>query len=346
MRSRYILFSAFTTAICLVISGCAKHTVVSGAHPDLYWKSPMGGNRIEFVKAISRPEDLNIRPGFFKRLANYIVGRAKAAIVSPYGIATDSQGRLYVVDTFLKRVHVFDTGKNQYFFFPADRTMLASPIGIAIDKAGIVYITDSKKGVVYIFKDNGTRFLSTIGSGIFKRPTGIAINPKTSELLVVDTLLSRVFRFDLANRLSKGSFGTNGATPGMFHFPTNISVTLAGDIIVSDALNFRVQVFSPKGHFLFTFGRMGDEPGTFSRPKGVAADSNGNIYVVDALLDNIQVFDKRGRLLMAFGEHGRRSGEFWLPTGIYIDNNDLIYVSDSSNQRVQIFKYLKEDMTK
>jgi DNA-binding beta-propeller fold protein YncE len=306
----------------------------------------MGGNRIEFVKAISKPEDLNIRPGILKRLANYIIGRATAAIVSPYGIATDSQGRLYVVDTFLKRVHVFDAERNQYFFFPADRTMLASPIGIAIDQGGIVYITDSKKGLVYIFKDNGKTFLSTIGSGIFKRPTGIAINPKTSELLVVDTLLSRVVRFDLSNRLPKGSFGTDGATAGMFHYPTNIFVTLTGDIIVSDALNFRVQVFSPEGRFLFTFGRIGDEPGTFSRPKGVAADSDGNIYVVDALLDNIQVFDKRGRLLMAFGEHGRRYGEFWLPTGIYIDNNDLIYVSDSSNQRVQIFKYLKEDMTK
>jgi DNA-binding beta-propeller fold protein YncE len=346
MGSRYILFAAFTTGIFLVISGCAKHTVVSSENPDIYWKSPMGGNRIEFVKAISKPEDLNIHPGILKRLANYIVGRATAAIVSPYGIATDSQDRLYVVDTFLKRVHVFDAERNQYFFFPADRTMLASPIGIAIDQGGIVYITDSKKGLVYIFKDNGKTFLSTIGSGIFKRPTGIAINPKTSELLVVDTLLSRVFRFDLSNRLPKGSFGTDGATAGMFHYPTNIFVTLTGDIIVSDALNFRVQVFSPEGRFLFTFGRIGDEPGTFSRPKGVAADSDGNIYVVDALLDNIQVFDKRGRLLMAFGEHGRRYGEFWLPTGIYIDNNDLIYVSDSSNQRVQIFKYLREDMSK
>jgi DNA-binding beta-propeller fold protein YncE len=246
----------------------------------------------------------------------------------------------------MKRIHVFDTAKNQYFFFPSDGTMLASPVGIAIDKEGIVYITDSKKKVVYVFKDAGKTFLSTMGRGIFKRPTGITVNPKTSELLVVDTLQSRIFKFDLPKRVPKGSFGEDGAIKGLFHYPTNIFVTLTGDIIVSDALNFRVQVFSPKGHFLFTFGRMGDEPGTFSRPKGVAADSHGNIYVVDALLDNIQIFDIRGRMLMAFGEHGRRYGEFWLPTGIYIDNNDLIYVSDSSNQRVQIFKYLKEDMTK
>jgi len=328
------------------MSGCARHADVSGVRPDIFWPNPPEVKRIEFVKAVLKPEDLNIRPGILKRWVNYIVGKDVASIISPYGITTDSQGRLYVVDTFLKRIHVFDTAGNQYFFFPEDRAMLASPVGIAIDKGGIVYITDSKRGVVCLFKDNGQKFLSTIGRDIFKRPTGIAVNPKTSELLVVDTLQSRVFRFDLSNRSLKGSFGTDGATEGMFHYPTNIFVTLTGDIIVSDALNFRVQVFSPDGRFLFTFGRMGDAPGTFSRPKGVAADSDGNIYVVDALFDNIQVFDKGGRLLMAFGEHGTGYGDLWLPTGICIDNNDLIYVSDSSNRRVQIFRYLKEDTAK
>jgi DNA-binding beta-propeller fold protein YncE len=332
--------------ICLVISDCARHADVSGARPDIFWPNPPEVKRIEFVKAVSKPEDLNIRPGILKRVVNYIVGSAAASIVSPYCITTDSQDRFYVVDTFLKRIHVFDAAGNQYFFFPADRTMLASPVGIAIDKGGIVYITDSKRGVVYMFKDNGNKFLSTFGHGLLERPTGIAVNPKTSELLVVDTLQSRVFRFDLQNQVQKGSFGTDGATEGRFHYPTNIFVTLNGDIIVSDALNFRVQVFSPEGRFLFTFGGMGDAPGTFSRPKGVAADSDGNLYVVDALFDNIQVFDKTGRLLMAFGKHGTGYGDFWLPTGIYIDNNDLIYVSDSSNRRVQIFRYLKEGMAK
>jgi DNA-binding beta-propeller fold protein YncE len=346
MSCRYILIAAFTAAIGMAMSGCAGHANVPVVRPDIFWPNPPEVKRIEFVRSVSKPADLDIRPGILKRMVNYIVGRAAASIVSPYGIATDSKGRLYVVDTFLKRVHVFDAAENQYFFFPSDRTMLSSPVGIAIDKNGIVYVTDSKKGAVYIFEDNGKKFLSAIGRGIFKRPTGIAVNPKTSELLVVDTLRSRVFRFDLSNRLQKGSFGTDGATEGLFHYPTNIFVTSIGDIIVSDALNFRVQVFSPQGRFLFTFGRMGDVPGTFSRPKGVAADSDGNIYVVDGLFDNVQIFDKRGRLLMAFGEHGTGYGDFWLPTGIYIDNNDLIYVSDSSNRRVQIFRYLKEDTAK
>jgi len=346
MGLRYIILAAFTATICLVMSDCVRRADVSGPRPNIFWPNPPEIKRIEFVKAVSKPEDLEIRPGILKRVINYIVGRAAASIVSPYGIATDSEGRLYVVDTSLRRIHVFDAAGNEYSFFPADTTMLDSPVGIAIDKKGMVYVTDSKRGAVDIFEDHGKKLVSTLGSGVFKRPTGIVVNPKTSELLVVDTLQSRVFRFDLSTQMLKGSFGTDGATEGQFHYPTNIFVTLSGDVIVSDALNFRVQVFSPEGSFLFTFGRMGDAPGTFSRPKGVAADSDGNIYVVDALFDNIQVFDKGGRLLMAFGEHGKGDGDLWLPTGITIDNKDLIYVSDSSNRRVQIFRYLKEDMPK
>jgi DNA-binding beta-propeller fold protein YncE len=346
MPCRYILLAAFMAAICVVLSGCAGHADVSGVHQDIFWPKPPEIKRIEFVNAVSKPEDLNIRPGILKRLVNFVSGKEPVSIVSPYGITTDAKESLYVVDTVLKRIHVFDRLGSQYFFFPADVGMLASPVGIAIDKNDTIYVTDSKRAVVYIFKDSGKTFVSTLGRDIFKRPTGIVVNPKTSELLVVDTLLSQVFRFDLSNRLLKGSFGTDGAAAGQFHYPTNISVTSTGDIIVSDSLNFRVQVFSPEGRFLFTFGSMGDVPGTFSRPKGVAADSDGNIYAVDGLFDNVQIFDKRGRLLMAFGEHGAGYGNFWLPTGIYIDNNDLIYVSDSSNRRVQIFKYLKEDMVK
>ena len=346
MLFRYILIAAAVAAICVVLNGCSGHADVSGIRPEIYWPKPPDTRRIEFVRSVSKPEDLDIRPGVLKRLFNYMAGKTPASIVSSYGIATDAEGRLYVADTALKRIHVFDRAKNQYYFFPADRRMLASPVGIAIDKDGAIYVTDSKKAVVYIFKDQGRTFVSATGRGILKRPTGIAVNQRTSELLVVDTLQSSVFRFDLSNRLPKGSFGTDGAEEGQFHYPTNISVTSAGDIIVSDSLNFRVQVFSPNGSFMSSIGRMGDMPGTFSRPKGVASDSDGNIYVVDGLFDNVQIFDKRGRLLTAFGEHGAGYGNFWRPTGIYIDNNDLIYLSDSSNRRVQIFRYLKEDTAK
>jgi len=347
-RLGYIGAFLLIAAICPGTTACVRHTDAPGIQrPEMFWPNPPEAKRIEYVNAISVPEDLNIRPGLIKSVFRYIGGIPEVSIVSPYGVTRDAGGRLYVVDTFLRRVHVFDAGENTYAAFPRGGTTLTSPVDIAIDESGgLIYVTDSKQGVVKVFKDYGKNFDSEFGGDVFERPTGITVNRSTAELLVVDTLGARVFRFDLSTRAPKGSFGGGGTSDGMFHYPTLISVTPTGNIIVTDSLNFRVQVFSPEGRFLWKIGGMGDSPGAFSRPKGVASDSDGNIYVVDALFDNIQMFDKQGRLLMAFGEHGSGPGAFRLPTGLYIDRNDSIYVSDSSNRRIQVFKYLKEDIAK
>jgi len=341
---RHPLLVILIATLCLGMAACHKSPAPMLPDSGLSWPNPPEVKRIQFLNAVSTPADLNIRAGMVKQVVNYIIGSPAARIVFPYGVSSDDQGRLYVVDTFQKRVHVFDADGNNYFAFPADGKRLAAPVGIGVDSNGLIYVTDAEDGVVKIFKDRGRQFVSELGRGDLQRPTGIAVNSGTSELLVVDTLLSQVFRYDLASHAQKGAFGGKGMDAGQFHYPTQICVTSAGNIIVSDSLNFRVQVFSPDGLFLNTFGQMGRGPGTFSRPKGVASDSAGNIYVVDALFDNVQMFDASGRLLMAFGDHGGGYGEFWLPNGIYIDNNDRIYVSDSSNQRVQVFKYIKEDI--
>jgi DNA-binding beta-propeller fold protein YncE len=312
------------------------------ALPHIVWPKPPEIPRIRFVNSISRPEDLQITAGVFKRFIRYMAGEIETSITSPYGVTTDSSGRLYVVDTFLGLVHVFDVTKTRYYSFPSGDTTLLSPIGIAIDeKKGRIYISDSKAGRVKIFGRGGREFVGEIGKGALKRPTGIAINEKTSELLVVDTLGALIYRYVLSHHKVKGTFGGRGKEKGRLHYPTNIWVTGDGHILVSDSLNFRVQVFSAGGRFLSTFGSAGDGPGYFSRPRGVASDSDGNIYVVDALFDNVQIFNREGRLLMAFGGPGKGYGAFWLPSGIFIDRNDTIYVSDSYNKRVQVFQYVK-----
>jgi DNA-binding beta-propeller fold protein YncE len=323
---------------------CVKDThIASESLPDIVWPPPPEIPRIRFVAAVSQPQDLQIRPGVFRRFFDYLIGKTEVPMVAPYGVETDSAGRLYVVDTFLRTVHVFDVTGRAYYLFPSDKANLVSPIDIAIDNtSGRIYISDSKAGVVKIFQDAGQKFTGEIGKEVVARPTGIAVNQKTAELLVVDTLQATVFRFNLADHKLKGKFGGSGKAQGNFNFPTNIYVNRDGIIFVTDSLNFRIQEFTPAGTFLRAFGSIGNSPGHFSRPKGVAVDSDGNIYVVDGLFDNIQIFDRDSRLLMDFGRPGKGYGEFWLPTGIFIDPSDRIYVSDSYNKRVQIFQYLKK----
>ena len=331
--------------IFLLVGSCVKPTAEQREpFPEIVWPQPPEKPRIRLINIVSRPEDLQIKSTAFRRFMDYFTGKTDMTMVAPYGVANDSAGRLYVVDTALKAVHVFDVSGVKYYTFSTKDSSFVSPIDIAIDeKRDCIYVSDSMEKTVKIFKDRGRVFEGEIGKGVFERPTGVAVNEKTSELLVVDTLNASILRYDLNDHGFKGILGGDGPAEGKFHYPTNIYVTKDGMILVSDSLNFRVQMFSPEGDFLKTFGSEGEQAGYFTRPRGVASDSDGNIYVVDALFDNIQIFDNLGRLLMAFGSHGRGYGEFWLPTGIFIDKNDTIYVSDSYNKRIQIFRYLKGD---
>jgi DNA-binding beta-propeller fold protein YncE len=331
-------------AIILLIGGWACHQRIETKKapiPLLVWPKPPEVPRIRFLKAVAGPDDMDIRPGLFGRLFDYITGKQETGMISPYGVETDTSGRLYVVDTFLKRIHLFDPAAGKYSTIPGEESALLSPIDLAVDPgSGDVFVSDSQAGTVSRY---GKGKPAILGKGFLKRPTGLALNAKSGELLVVDTLNHAVFRFGLKDSQLKGSFGRSGTGDGSFNHPTNIFVDRAGRIYVTDSLNFRIQVFTPEGLFQAAFGAVGDNPGRFARPRGVAVDSEGNIYVVDGLFDNVQIFDKEFRLLMAFGGPGSNFGEFWLPTGIFIDGNDTIYVSDQYNKRVQVFKYLKAD---
>jgi DNA-binding beta-propeller fold protein YncE len=343
--SRGLAVFILAATIILGPAGCTREIdKAQPPRPDIVWPPAPEIPRIRFVNAVSNPQDLHISRGVFKKFFDYLAGKTAVSMVAPYSVETDSAGRLYTVDTFLRTVLVFDVKDNAYYPFSSDTSKLMSPIDLAIDEnRGTTYVSDSQGGVVNIFHDRGKKWAGEIGKDVLQRPTGIAVNPDTSELIVVDTKLANIFRYDLKDHRLKGTFGGRGSADGQMNYPTNVTIGGDGNIFITDALNFRIQVFSSEGKFLKKFGRAGDNPGYFARPRGVALDSDGNIYVVDGLFDNIQIFDKDFRLLMAFGGPGNGYGQFWLPAGIYIDPNDTIYISDNYNKRVQIFQYLKGD---
>ncbi|MBC8413346.1 MAG: SMP-30/gluconolactonase/LRE family protein [Nitrospira sp.] len=339
--NRLIIVIIFLMIVPLGLSGCYREAVEQDVIPDVIWPKPPDMPRIKLVNAVRAPRDLQIREGSWDTFMKYFTGKSEISLISPYGIEVDHDGRLFIVDTQLRAVVVFyHKGKISYTF-PGPETSFIHPIDIAIDKKGLIYVTDSADKSVKIFSDAGKTYLKDIGRGFFERPTGIAVNEHTGELLVIDTANSEILRFSLTDHTFLGKISRPGNDIGQLHYPTNIIVNSKGHIIVSDSLNFRVQTFDAQGKYMHSFGKPGNVPGYFARPKGVAVDSDDNIYVVDTLFDNVQMFNSDGALLMDFGKAGREYGEFWLPTGIFIDSNDYIYVADTYNKRVQVFKYLK-----
>ena len=149
----------------------------------------------------------------------------------------------------------------------------------------------------------------------------------------------KVFRRAAGGLFLDSVLGQRGAGPGEFNFPTYLWWGNDARLYVSDALNFRIQMFDGDGRVVGQFGRLGDGSGDAARQKGVATDSLGHVYVVDSLFHAFQIFDAKGDFLLGVGNRGGDPGEFWLPTGIFIDQ-DLIYVADSYNSRIQVFQHM------
>ncbi len=308
------------------------------------WPRNFGMPRIRYQGSFRQLDEGKTHQNFWHRLLNAIIGPPPVyTMVRPFGISTDPQGRILVVDTDKRLVHVFDYARHKYLYLSgSSKERFVSPIAIAVDEDGNIYVTDSYLGKIFAFHPNGKfwHYLGDVrGEGIFKRPTGLVYDAKARILYLTDTLRNKIYVLDLDGHILR-SFGGRGTEPGQFNFP--VAIALYQDCLyVVDAMNFRVQVLDLSGRPLRQFGSAGDSSGNFSKPKSIALDSEGHIYVVDSLFEAVQVFDQQGRLLLDFGHSGTGLGEFELPTGIYIDSADRIYIADSYNSRVQVFQYLK-----
>jgi DNA-binding beta-propeller fold protein YncE len=343
---RPYIIAAFALLIAMLGVGAKKDSVSPNAVPVLLLD---GGRRLDYVRSLSSEQDLHQQRRFFSKMIDFIAGAPEwHRMARPYGVITDSRGRILVTDPGIPAVHIFDVSKNKYTFIDkAKREPLRSPIGIAVDGDDNIYVADSQLGKVLVYDSNG-KYRRTIGEvakgeGFYKRPTGIAIDRQSKRVFITDTLRDRVYITDLAGNVIK-YFGVRGNGAGEFNFPTELRIS--GDTLyVVDAMNFRVQSFDLDGNYRANFGAIGEMSGAMFRPKGVGVDRDGNLYLVDAAMEMVQVFTPSGQLLYAFGHTGSRPSEFELPSGAYVDGDNRIYIADSYNHRVQVFQFVGSGKT-
>lgn len=299
------------------------------------WPQPPDTARIAWLGQLAGPADIGVRRSVFRRVADFVSGAKPQRIAQPYGIAVDGADRVIVADQGARGVHRFDpVGRKYDFISHVGRTRLETPVGVAADSLGRIWLTDSRLALVAGLDPSG-RERCRAGRG-FVRPTGIAFDRRRKRLYVVDSHAHELVVLD-ADCRSVTTIGVRGVGTGQFNFPTNVAVGADGSVYVTDAMNFRVQVFSPAGEFRTAFGRNGDQAGDLARPKGLAADASGRIFVAEGLFDAVNIFDADGRHLLTFGGAGHGPGEFWLATGMAIDRHGRVYVADSFNGRVQVF---------
>jgi DNA-binding beta-propeller fold protein YncE len=341
-------FCKLPAAFCLLLfllpgAAFARTKAKSAAPVSVPQLELEGGRKLLYQGSISSEREVKTKRGFWTRALDAVAGEPGFhALIAPYSVVTDSQGRIIVTDPGAAGIHIFDFAQHKYKFLSREKDTdgLRSPQCVALDTADNIYVTDSYNGKIFVF-DANAKFQRVIGSvkgeGYFKRATGIAIDSQTQRIYVTDTLRNRIYVVDMQGKVLQ-KIGRAGTAEGEFNFPTELR--LAGqELLVVDAMNFRVQVLDRSGKFQYAVGQVGDATGSMFRPKGIGVDSEGHLYVVEGLSGLVQVFDREGHLLYYFGQKGTGFGEFQLPAGLFIDRNDRVFVVDSFNRRIQVFQY-------
>jgi sugar lactone lactonase YvrE len=183
------------------------------------------------------------------------------------------------------------------------------------------------------------KLLASWGQGMFVFPHGAAVD-RDGNLWVTDGRGAdgkghQVFKFSpdgkvlmTLGRAGVAGSGVSDAGTMLFDQPTDVVVSPAGDIFVTDShrngRNNRVVRFTRDGTFVKEWGRKGTGAGELSEPHTIAIDSRGRLFVGDRENNRIVIYDQEGTVLDTWHQFGR-------PSGIAITRDDTIYVTDSES---------------
>jgi sugar lactone lactonase YvrE len=206
-----------------------------------------------------------------------------ASLSTPFGLALDSNGNLFIADSGNNRVRkvtpggVISTvaGNGRYGFSgdggPATAAELAGPSGLALDANGALYIADRLNNRIRKVSADGT--ISTVaGRGDFNPPLG------------------------------DGGLATSAALAE----PLSVTVDANGNLYIADTYFFLVRKVSPNGIITTVAGDdyYQNGPNNIGFPLDVVADQSGNLLV--ATLNTILKLGTDGSLsTIAGGSNGQ-----------------------------------------
>ena len=177
-----------------------------------------------------------------------------SGFTSPYDVASDSAGNLYVADTPKIKKSGEDFG---------DISFSAPPQGIAIDSADNVYVADTGNKRIVKFSPLG---VSTILTSPYLTSNSIV------KSIAVDADGAVYFTSNNSAFKIVGTI-TRGLGFGIFNNPEHITVDSAGNVYVADTGNNRIVKIVGSAVTKVYYG--------FDNPTGVAVDQLGNVYVVE-----------------------------------------------------------------
>jgi len=267
-----------------------------------------------------------------------------ASFAHPLGVATDSNGNVWVVDYENNRIKKFNQAGEYVSSFGSTGSgngQLLGPCMLAVDKAGNLWVTELGNHRIQKFSPSGA-YLGQLKDPSLDSPYGIAISPNgtiwvsdpyRNEIAMVEDSATQGIR--IFNRTRGEVSAASGPLAGAdttFLNPAGIAADPQGNVWVADKLHHRLQKISPWGSIIDQVGTGGSGTGQLKSPYGVAVTALGHLLVADTENKRLQVLDSEGDVLRVIGAGG---ATFDLPMEIAIGPGNTAFVSDWSNNRVQ-----------
>ena len=236
-------------------------------------------------------------------------------IVFPEGVATDSDGDIYIADTgagMIQKVDVNSGILTTIIDVAGENFGSSQPVSVDLDADGNIYfadaITDKVTKVDVVGASSVILDLSDNLAG--EGPLGIAIDRIRNQLYVVDFGNSTIVQIDLSTLVATRVAGTEGlfggfngdgieAVDALLAKPIDVTVDSDGNLFIADSFNNRIRRVDAATRIIQTIA--GDGRSTFSgdngvgtdasihSPNGVAVDSSGNVYISDTRNNRIRV---------------------------------------------------------
>jgi len=335
----------FTGLLLFLICSCVSTPDIPKSPAPVFPPAPAEPRYI--YEATLRSSNNITEPTLAEKIQEVATGSSTSpsGLAKPYGVAV-RKGRVYITDTQQRAIVMFDLLNRKVKLFGTEgRGNLLKPLGIDVSKDDEIFVADNTAKRVVVFDLDGNYKRSFGSKKIFSRPVGIATDPLSNKVYVVDTggiesEQHQILVFNGKTGELVKTIGKRGSAKGEFNLPLQAATDKNGTLYVVDGGNFRIQSFDNSFSFKDTFGEIGRRSGQFSRPKGIATDNDGNVYVVDTAFGNIQIFTPEGKLLLFVGDRNTSGGpgKYSLPAGIDVDENGKIYIVDQFFRKVEIIR--------
>jgi len=251
-----------------------------------------------------------------------LVPYSSAGESSPYAIAVDTTGSVYIADSNNNRV-LKETLSGGAYTESEIGSGLNSPAEIAIDGRGNVYIADSGNGRVVKESLNAGVYTQTVLNDGYSSPNGVAVD-SNGNVYVADTLNDRVLKLILTgNAYTQSVLPTSGLSTVF-----GLAVDGAGNVYIADTGNNRILKETLSGT---SYTQSVIDSG-LSNPYGVAVDGFGNVFITQFYAS--YVIEMSPIAGGGYSESVPPTIGLSAPYGIAVDGLGNVYVSDIGNEQV------------